>query len=311
MKKTVLITGGFGFLGRAVASRFRADGWRIIGVGRGRWAPEEALAQGFDLWLNAGVTLPALMTLGEDIHVVIHCAGNGSVGYSLTNPLQDFNKTVQSTAELLEFLRLTASPAFVIYPSSAGVYGAKSDAPIREDAELKPISPYGRHKKMAEELLLSYALSYGIRVSIIRFFSIYGAGLTKQLLWDACAKLTDARAEPAVFWGTGDETRDWISSQDAANLVWAVAQASDPVRCMNGGSGTRTTVRDTIALLAGELGCSRSIAFNGQVRPGDPRYYHADISRAKSLGWTPSVPLADGIRDYVSWRRQYLGPDSD
>ena len=311
MQKTVLITGGFGFLGRIVAARFRAGGCRVIGIGRGHWAPEEAFANGFDLWLNAGVTLPALMTLGEDIHLVVHCAGNGSVGYSLTNPLQDFNKTVRSTAELLEFLRLTASSALVIYPSSAGVYGAKDDTPISEDAALNPISPYGRHKRLAEELLSSYAQSYGIPITIIRFFSIYGPGLTKQLLWDACAKLTSAGTEPAVFWGTGAETRDWISSRDAANLVWVVAQSGGRFTCLNGASGIRTTVWDTISLLNRELGCNRRFAFNGEIRAGDPLYYHANIGRAQSLGWTPSVSLPEGIKDYVSWLTRHQGRRSD
>ena len=67
-------------------------------------------------------------------------------------------------------------------------------------------------------------MSYGIRVAVIRYFSIYGPGLTKQLLWDASIKLRSAEGGQATFWGTGDETRDWISSYDAARLVVAVSR---------------------------------------------------------------------------------------
>lgn len=311
MQKVVLITGGFGFLGRAVARKFKQLGHRVIGIGRGRWAPEEALAHGFDVWLDAGVSLSSLMTLQEPFEIVIHCAGNGSVGYSLTNPLQDFYKTVQSTADLLEFLRLTDSPALLVYPSSAGVYGSKDDAPIKESDALNPISPYGHHKKVAEDLLASYSRSYGTRVAIVRFFSIYGPGLTKQLLWDAGTKLRAAKTGRAVFWGTGEETRDWISSEDAVELVAAVSRTTERFTVVNGASGQRVTVRQTLVLLKNALKVDADFDFNGNVRIGDPRFYHADVSVAAALGWKPSVPLVDGIRNYANWLVAYQGRIDD
>src|ERR1700729_1959721 len=114
--RTALVTGGYGFLGRAVARRFKSGGYRIVGIGRGRWAPEEALAAGFDVWLDAGLSVSSLMTVNDQFDTVLHCGGNGSVEYSLAKPLQDFYKTVQGTAELLEYLRLQESRALVIYP---------------------------------------------------------------------------------------------------------------------------------------------------------------------------------------------------
>jgi len=300
--KTVLITGGYGFLGRAVARRFKSAGCRIVGIGRGRWAPEEALAAGFDVWLDAGVSVSSLMTFNDQFDTVIHCGGNGSVGYSLTNPLQDFYKTVQGTAELLEYLRLQESKALVIYPSSAGVYGSKEDRPIRESDSLNPISAYGYHKRMAEHLLELHSRAYGVRVAIIRFFSIYGPGLTKQLLWDASGKLMACKnSEAALFWGTGGETRDWLDSRDAAELVFKVSDSTEPYIVLNGASGQRATVHETLQLLKSALGSAAPIAFTGVVREGDPRFYHADISRAEALGWKPTVDLVDGIQRYVDW----------
>jgi UDP-glucose 4-epimerase len=307
MRKTVLVTGGFGFLGRAIARKFKRLDYRVIGVGRGHWAPEESLARGFDSWLNAGVTLSSLMSVREEFDLVVHCAGNGSVGYSLTNPLQDFYKTVQSTADVLEFLRLTRSSSLLIYPSSAGVYGKKPDAPIRESDTLNPISPYGFHKKIAEQMLESYSQTYGIRVAVIRFFSIYGAGLTKQLLWDASSKLRGATTAPAVFWGTGEETRDWIESEDAAELAATVASSGERFSVINGASGVRVTVREVITDLNAALGANAEFVFNDASREGDPRFYQADISRAKALNWRPKISLRDGIKTYVAWLNSYQG----
>lgn len=301
MQKTVLITGGFGFLGRAAALKFKQLGYRVVGIGRGRWDSDGALMHGFDTWLDASVSLSSLMTLHECFDLVIHCAGNGSVGYSLANPLQDFTKTVQGTVELLEFLRVTESKALLVYPSSAGVYGAKEDAPIKETDSLNPISPYGYHKRIAEELLESYSKSYGIQVVVIRFFSIYGPGLTKQLLWDASTKLRAAENSKAVFWGTGEETRDWISSADAVELLVAASRSEAQFLVVNGANGQRVTVRETLVLLKNAMGINSEIAFNGTVRDGDPRFYHADLNRALSLGWKPTTPLHEGIQSYVQW----------
>ncbi len=307
MTNAVLITGGFGFLGRAVAREFKAQGYRVHGIGRGHWPAEEARQHGFDSWLDAGVSLSSLMTLRETVQVVVHCAGGSSVGYSIEHPLEDFSKTVQGTADLLEFLRLKSPPSLLIYPSSAGVYGAKDDLPIRESDALTPISPYGFHKKIVEELLTCHSRNYGIRIGIIRFFSIYGPGLTKQLLWDACIKLRSAGTGTAEFWGTGEETRDFIHSTDAASLIWALSRTQEPFTILNGAGGRRVTVRDTLAGVRGLLRSRATIAFNGRVREGDPRFYHADVARAHGLGWQPRIELHDGMGEYVHWFERHTG----
>jgi len=300
MQRTALVTGGFGFVGRAVAHKLKRQGYRVVGIGHGRWGKEEAEAHGFDFWLDADVSLSGLMTLEERFELVVHCAGSGSVSYSQTNPLQDFYKTVHSTADLLEHLRLTESQALLVYPSSAGVYGAKDDSPIKESDALSPVSPYGSHKKIAEDLLASYSRNYGVRVAIIRFFSIYGPGLTKQLLWDASVKLSIANGE-ASFWGTGEETRDWIHVDDATEVVAGLSASAATFSVVNGATGARVTVKAVLEMLKTALGADVEITFNGAERPGDPRFYHADVSKLRQLGLAPKVSLADGLERYAAW----------
>lgn len=300
VQRIALVTGGYGFLGRAVARKLKQHGYRVVGVGHGRWASDEALTHGFDVWLTAPVSLSSLMTLNEPFDLVVHCAGSGSVGYSQTNPLQDFNRTVNSTADLLEYLRLNESRALLVYPSSAGVYGAKDDTPIKESDAPNPISPYGFHKKIAEDLLASYSRNFGTRVAIIRFFSIYGPGLTKQLLWDASVRLSTAQDE-AVFWGTGEETRDWIHLADATELIAKLADSAALFSVVNGATGARVTVETVIHMLRDALGVDAKIMFNGVTKPGDPRFYLADVSRLRDLGLAPTVTLADGLERYARW----------
>lgn len=306
MKKTILITGGFGFLGRAAAKEFKSHGYRVIGIGHGLRAGNESRSLGFDEWLAADVTLSSLLTIRERFGIIVHCAGNGSVQYAQSNPLQDFGKTVQNTIELLEYIRLKQPDALLIYPSSAGVYGAKDDCPINESDYPNPISTYGYHKKIVEELCENYSGSYGLRVALIRFFSIYGPGLTKQLLWDASLKLLSEKAE-AIFWGTGEETRDWINIADATKLFLAISECNDRFSIYNGASGNRVTVKAILEMLREGLGSKATIQFNGAIRDGDPRYYHADITKSHNLGWKPTVSLADGIVRYVNWFKAYHG----
>lgn len=300
MQKRILVTGGHGFLGSAVARRSKAKGYWVSGLGRGRWSNLESRSCGFDEWIDAGVSLSALVAIEKQFDIIVHCAGGGSVGYSISNPYQDFWNTVESTAEVLEYMRLKNPSALLIYPSSAGVYGAKADSPIREIDRLTPLSPYGYHKKLVEELCESYSRTFGLKVAIVRFFSIYGPNLRKQLLWDASEKLSHADRE-AVFSGSGGETRDWINIEDATELILKVGSSDEQFITLNGACGSRVTIGEVLSILKSHLGVSVRIKFDNEQRRGDPRFYHADITKAKCLGWSPRVGLSDGIRQYVDW----------
>jgi UDP-glucose 4-epimerase len=300
LQETVLVTGGFGFLGRAVARAFKRRGFRVVGIGHGNWSADEAMQHGFDQWHACDVSLATLSALGIAADRIVHCASSSSVGESIEQPLEAFRRTVQTTAELLEHVRLSGARPVVVYPSSAAVYGAADDRPLLETDRPNPVSPYGFHKLMTEQLLASQAACFGLRVAIVRLFSVYGNGLGKQLLWDAAGKLSSAAAD-VTFAGTGEETRDWLHVDDAATLVAAASDGDEPCLVVNGGSGERVTVSTVLHMLREALGATPAIRFSGKVRPGDPRHYLADTTRATSLGWRPAVSLRDGLARYAEW----------
>jgi UDP-glucose 4-epimerase len=312
--KTVFITGGAGFLGMACARRFRSAGWRVVGLGHGSWSNSDASAAGYNYWINASLRSTVLSTnlknFGQDLHAVIHCAGNGSVPYSLEQPLDAYEHTVGISALLFDYLRLYAPKAVVLCPSSAAVYGASTDRPLCENDIPNPVSPYGFHKLMVETLLRKHAVCFGQRSIAIRFFSIYGPGLRKQLLWDASNRLLSGET-PLTFFGTGDETRDWIHVEDAASFMHYMAerdlQTQNPnvhLKVINGATGERIKIRDVLTRLSHALGVTADIKFNGNVRAGDPRFYHASVDQMQATGWRSSISLNEGLCTYARWIKE-------
>ncbi|HEU4990662.1 MAG TPA: NAD-dependent epimerase/dehydratase family protein [Gemmatimonadaceae bacterium] len=298
-----LVTGAHGFIGRHVARRLKAEGWAVVGVGHGSWDEHEWRAWGIDRWHDATIAVDVLSALGIVPDLVLHCAGTSTVTAALHNPGREFERTVGSTEAVLEVMRRFWPRSLLVYPSSGAVYGEAASLPIRESERVAPISPYGTFKDQAEQLCRLYEHRYGVRSVILRIFSVYGARLRKQLLWDACRKF---QAGEPTFQGTGQEVRDWVHVDDLARLMTPLAAAprgESPVPVVNVGTGAGTTVADVVNLIADAFGRTVEPAFSGERRSGDPAAFVADISRARALGWRPMVPVADGVADYVRWFR--------
>jgi UDP-glucose 4-epimerase len=282
---TALVTGAAGFLGAAVACALRDAGHAVQLAGTGTQADR--------------LTPARIAALDPGCELVVHCAGGSSVAASIADPIGDFEKSVLALAWLLDWVRTRAPRARVVVLSSAAVYGNAAIVPTPEHAAASPLSPYGAHKRMCEELCASYGKSYGVASVIVRLFSVYGVGLRKQLLWDACGK---ARAGAPAFGGTGEEQRDWLHVDETAMLILAAATAAHaPI--VNGGSGIGVPVREVVGQVCRELGAPEP-RFTGAARAGDPERYVADISRARALGWAPRIELARGISQYVAWFRE-------
>jgi len=300
MNKKLLITGAKGFLGSNTAKYFSQIGCETYGIGHGDLFVDECKTIGLDYWIKADITVQNLLDIHQTFDVIIHCGGSGSVGFSIENPYEDFRKTVDGTLEVLEYMRLYNPKAQLIYPSSPAVQGEHPDSPIKEDYIGKPASPYGYHKKIAEDLCQSYSDKYGITVKIIRLFSVYGNGLQKQLLWDASQKLRDCQ-DTVVFWGTGAETRDFIHINDVLSLIETIISKDMQFLIVNGGSGKKYTIIQTVELMKQLLHSPCDIQFNNQTNEGNPIYYWADMTKLDTLHWYPKITFENGMQNYVDW----------
>ncbi len=284
LPRTVLVTGCNGFIGRHVARHYASLGSRVVGIGRGNGS--ELAACGVSQWHGGDISRTALSSLGERPDIVIHCAGGSSVGSSFSDPENDVRRNVGAAEAVLEFASDIPTPPSIVMLSSAAVYGAVNTLPIVEDTGLQPISPYGEGKVGIEKLSGRFA-AQGIPIAVVRFFSVYGPGLRKQLFWDACKKFAQQDSE---FNGTGEERRDWIHVDDAVRLIAAAAtHASSAMPIVNGGSGASLTLRDALGRLRTAWSDAvPPLRFTGIARVGDPPGYEADITKAAALGWNPA-----------------------
>ena len=297
-----IVTGAGGYIGSHVVTALTKAGWRVGATGHGGWPCDDASVRH---WAEVSVeSLAAVAQQLGSISTIVHCAGGSSVGPSWQEPARDFERTVASTLRVLEFMRTHAPHARLVLLSSAAVYGATSIEPLHEDLPTRPISPYGAHKAIAEDLVSNWGEQFGILFTTLRLFSVYGAGLRKQLLWELSRRAL-AGESPLTLFGTGEERRDFIAIEDAVALIVRAADpALQPPRVMNGGSGAGTSVRDLAAGLLDALGCEQPLRFSGETKPGDPVSMVADVRRAEAFGFSPAVPLKQGLAAYADWVRR-------
>lgn len=301
---SIWITGAHGFIGKHLARTLALSGHNVSGLGHGIWPEQQAATWGVTHWINGDI-LPGNLQLLQQVAgspaVVYHLAGGSSVGGAIANPREDFFRTVGTTMELLEWLRLNAPSARLIVVSSAAVYGSGHMGGIAEDMAREPFSPYGYHKLIMEQLCRSFATTYGTRVVVARLFSVYGSFLQKQLLWDLCTKLATGLSTIELG-GVGDELRDWTDVRDVARALSLVKElASDAAPIINVGTGRATSVREVASLVVDAWPTMANVVFSGKSRTGDPFSLVADGSRLQSLGFEWEISVENGIRDYVEW----------
>ena len=228
----------------------------------------------------------AAIFTGVQPDVILHCAGSANVGASVVNPMADLDGNLHSLYQLLLALKSFEKRPEIIFLSSAGVYGNPRQLPVRESDVAAPMSPYGLHKHMGEELCEYYNRIHGYHIRSIRIFSAYGNGLRKQLLWDIYQKYQNTgRIE---LFGTGEETRDFIHVSDIMRAIDLILSYDGPEAVINVANGEEVSIRELAEIYAEKLGAPQNIvSFNGAVKEGDPRNWRADISvlRIRSGGY--------------------------
>ena len=300
-KMRVLVLGGLGFVGRHLCLALSNGGAIVYALGHGTIPQSEINAWGIHHWVDSKISLDVLLEHFKNIQfgAVIHCAGSGAVSLAYQQPLEDYHRSVTSVLAGLEFVRTTQTKEtrFVL-ASSAAVYG-NQNTELTENSILKPISPYGLHKQAAENICAEYSQYFGVKSSLVRLFSVYGAGLQKQLLWDAANKFKIANCS---FFGTGNEKRDWIHVDDAARLLSEAALKDQSDFEIYNGCNYQASTSEVLTVLAKSMRVDLTPRFNNEEHIGNPKFLIGNNEKAvKLLNWTPAISLQDGLASYAQW----------
>jgi UDP-glucose 4-epimerase len=311
MAKRILVTGGAGFIGSHVADAFVARGEAVtvlddLSSGRREQVPADAA------FVHASITSPEAAALVREgrFDVICHLAAQIDVRVSVSDPARDAATNILGSLNLLEAVRASGYPTRFVFSSTGGaIPGNFVPVPTPEDVPKDPESPYGIAKLAVEYYMGYFGRVHGLDTVALRYSNVYGprqnphgeAGVVAIF----CGRLLDGA--PLRVYGDGLQTRDYVYVGDVARAnVLASAAALPPaatldVRAFNIATGTETNVLELARSLMTAAGREVPIE-HAPARAGEQRRSCLVIDRAAAgLGWRPTMPIVDGLRETYRW----------
>jgi nucleoside-diphosphate-sugar epimerase len=293
--KRAIITGANGFIGRALLARLDGRHARVRGLDlSGRTGDDRLHAADLSNAASAAAeVLSAARDLGDET-VVFHLAGFANASVCRADPPAAFAANVAATANVLESCRL-AGISRVLFPSTALVYGLPGRLPLDEQAPLGPRSIYAASKMAAEAVLAGYAADFGFSIDVARLGNVYGPGGPADSV--ASTLLRQVLGDGRVHLRTLAPVRDFVHCDDVAEGLIRLAEAgSEPgLRVFNLSSGVGTSIAELADLAARAVGNALPAI---ETEPGTRRddQIALNVNRLRErTGWTPSIPLLDGL----------------
>jgi len=317
--KKVLVTGAAGFIGSHLTDRLLERGDRVAGLDEFNDYYDPAIkrrnlasalqSDRFTLY-NADICDEARLRevfQRERPDVVVHLAARAGVRPSLQDPNLYHRVNVIGGQHILDACR-EFKPSHLVFASSSSVYGGCKEVPFREDNPVhRPISPYAATKRMNELQGHVYSHVYGLSVTMLRFFTVYGPRQRPDMAIHKFAKAILAGKSLPMF-GDGESRRDYTYIDDIIDGVIRCVDRPFKYEIFNLGEHHTTSLRELIDLVAKICGKPANIKQEPN-QPGDVEITYADIDHARELlGYNPQFGMEEGIRRFVEWYRQEHGP---
>ncbi len=315
----VLLTGAAGFIGFHLAQALLARGDAVLGLDSLNDYYDPALKAdrlgllrtqpGFSFRQTDIADADALSDAveGFSADAVVHLAAQAGVRYSIDNPAAYIDANIRGHLNVLEYARRTR--VRTLYASSSSVYGNRTDTPFREtDRCDHPVSVYAASKRSAELLSDVYANMYGLSLTGLRFFTVYGPwGRPDMAYW----LFTDAilNGRPIRMFNNGVMRRDFTDVRDivAGMLSMLDAPGKPGHRIYNIGNSEPVTLARFVAAIEAATGRA-AVREMAPMQPGDVGDTFADVSQLEAdYGYRPGVAVEAGVRTFVDWYRQRTG----
>ena len=306
--KTILITGGAGFIGSHLVDKLVNLGHRVLVVDDLSTGKLRNLAKGASFY-HASIVGSGLEEVfqKERPEIVFHFAAQINPNHSLREPVKDAETNILGTLALIGASRRYGVEKFIFASSGGAIYGDPDYTPCLEDHPIRPLSPYGLSKFVAEQYLDLYRRIYRLNYVSLRYGNVYGPrqdplGEAGVIAIFATAML-DGK-QPRIF-GDGEQQRDFVYVEDVveANLL---AMKEGVVGVYNIGTGTGTSVNQIFQLLGQTLKFRRKPVY-APARLGDVWQISLDFNKAKQeMGWEPRVSLSDGLLQTAEYFRNLV-----
>ncbi|MFH0752978.1 MAG: SDR family NAD(P)-dependent oxidoreductase [Candidatus Omnitrophota bacterium] len=313
LRKSLLVTGAAGFIGHKTAQQLLEQGENVIGIDNLNDYYDVSLKQyrvkllrkypNFKFYKIDIENFVELANLFKKFKfaAVINLAARAGVRYSMENPFVYMTTNANGTLNLLELCRAHGIKKFVLASTSSLYAGQKM--PFKESLAVNtPISPYAASKKAAEAMCYSYHYLYGIDVSIVRYFTVYGpAGRPDMSVYRFIKWIEEGK--PLEIFGDGSQSRDFTYVDDiASGTIKALKRVGFEI--INLGGSKPYSLEQMIALIEKHSG-KRSKRKNKPFHKADMKATWADNSKAKKLlGWSARISLDEGIRRCVAWWKE-------
>ncbi len=318
--KTILVTGGAGFIGSHLVEKLIKEEYFVLCLDNFNDYYDPKLKENnlsgviknpnFKLIRGDILNIPLLNDIFSGTPYprptkVVHLAAIAGVRSSIANPSIYVDVDVKGTVNLLEMAKKYKVGQF-IFASSSSVYGLNEKTPFSEEDSVElQISPYATAKRAAEIFCKTYNNLYGIPVTILRFFTVYGERQRPDM---AIRKFTDfiMKETPIPMFGDGSSLRDYTYISDCVDCVLSAVETPMDFEIINIGSGRTISLKELIGVLEKVTGKKVSIK-QLDMQPGDVPTTYADIGKAKKLlGYNPKVPIKEGIKRFFEWYKTVL-----
>lgn len=292
----IVVTGVAGFIGSHLADRLLAESHQVVGVDDLSQGVLEQVPDGVEFH-RADIRSTAIAALCEGAAAVFHLAAKNCIADCQRDPVTTMAVNVTGTASVLEAAARAGVPR-VVYAESSALYEGTTRFPTPED-EIAPESVYAASKAAGREVARAYARWRGLRLTALRYFCVYGPRQdhrrTVAPLMTAIIRSLLAGRQPTIY-GTGEKRRDFVYVDDVNDFhMRCLTDTRTQGGTYNVGSGVNYSVREIFDEIRTLLGSDLEPAYAPDL-PGEAVRTCADIQRARSLGWRPTVSLREGLR---------------